>query len=142
MQGNMTLPNRGLPKTSIPPLLTLANSFLSGSFTPGIVAGDSITTIYQNVTSTTSPTNGAGAGYGELTGGAALNMFGQDGFTDADGNQRDVHISFNVSNSPSALWDQKMTGPLEANPVPIPSAILLLGSGLAGLIGLRRKSNS
>jgi len=127
-------------QNAYPTITDIGTAFLSGSFTSGIVAGDFTTTIYQNVTSTTSPANGAGAGYGDLTGGTALGLFALDGFTDANGSNRDIHISFNVSDSPSVLWDQKITGPLEANPVPIPSAILLLGTGLAGLVGLRRKS--
>jgi len=38
-----------------------------------------------------------------------------------------------------ATWDYTLELTVDADPVPIPSAVFLLGSGLVGLIGIRRK---
>jgi len=49
-----------------------------------------------------------------------------------------------LSNFTAFDLDVKPNGSVTAslNPVPIPSAILLLGGGLIGLVGLRRRKNS
>lgn len=114
-----------------------AQPFLSGSFVPGVVAADNNTTVLQAVTGATSPVTGVGSGYGDLTGGNYLGLFGQDSL-----NNRDVHIVFDVKLGAKNGWDQVITGTIDTTPVPVPATLVLLGSSLAGLLGLRRKRNA
>ena len=48
-----------------------------------------------------------------------------------------VHVQNTSSGGSGSGW----VGAVNVNPVPIPGAVWLFGSGLAGLIGLRRKLN-
>jgi hypothetical protein len=38
-----------------------------------------------------------------------------------------------------SIWKEGSSSPFGANPVPVPAAVWLLGSGLIGLVGLRRR---
>ena len=64
-------------------------------------------------------------GQGNFTGPWKLHTAGQ--FIDFVGNQRDGHWAFDILNVN------------EAHTVPIPAAAWLLGSGLIGLVGLRKR---
>lgn len=107
-----------------------AKSFLSGNFVPGIAPADPNTTVLQVVTSASSPATGVGSGYGVITGGDYSSYFGGD-----------IFVDFAVKNGAKNGWSQVITGNIYPTPVPVPGTLLLLGSGLAGLFGMRRKNN-
>jgi hypothetical protein len=139
---------------------TGAVSFLSGTFSPGVQSpepaggpGGAYTTVRQDVTLATSPTTGAGTGYADLTGGNYMSMFDGNGMVDGYGVHHDLFFQFDLypavdnpltAGDETALWSQSLNDPVRGNVVPEPTSLLLLGSGLMGLLGVgfRKKKKS
>ncbi|MBN9617326.1 MAG: hypothetical protein BGO25_13310 [Acidobacteriales bacterium 59-55] len=95
-----------------------------------LAAGDYTVSIQDYANFANGPTLGDGFSGGALTGGT---------FIDFDGHNRDSHWAFDVLGVESA---GNPTQP-PTSPVPEPSSIALLGTGLAGLVtGVRRRMSA
>jgi hypothetical protein len=92
----------------------------------GLDAGDYTVSIQDYANFANGPTLGDGFDNGALTGGT---------FLDATGANRDSHWAFDVMGVESA-------GTPPTSPVPEPSSIALLGTGLAGLVTAVRRRMS
>lgn len=121
-----------------------AQKFFSGDFAPGILPGDNVTTLVQNVDAATAPANGSGTGYGDITPGSGLyaSLFNSDAFN-PDGTPRDLLFDFFVTPTnpagPAAAFDQRITDPVAGVAVvPEPATVLLFTGGLFGA-AFRRK---
>ncbi|MCA9395047.1 MAG: PEP-CTERM sorting domain-containing protein [Candidatus Omnitrophica bacterium] len=124
-----------------------AQNFFSGNFAPGILPGDGVTTVVQNVDAATAPASGSGTGYGDITPGSGLyaSLFDSNGYN-PDGTPRDLLFDFFVTptdpSGPAAAFDQRITDPVTGVAVvPEPATVLLLSGGLFGA-AFRRKRNA
>jgi hypothetical protein len=95
----------------------------------GLTAGDYTVSIQDYANFANGPTLGDGFNGGALTGGT---------YIDATGHNRDSHWAFDVLGVESA---SNPTQP-PTSPVPEPSSIALLGTGLAGLVTAVRRRMS
>lgn len=112
--------------------------FLSGNFTPGIIGGDFSTTVQQIFSPGSG--QGSGEGYAVITGGSAMSLLKSGMILDNNGVGRDLNFNFDVSVQQAAPgWFAKIDDPVNANAVPEPMSMLLFGTGLFGLVGLRKK---
>lgn len=104
---------------------------------PGVWSGflglPATTLLYEEF----NPLTGSGysLGFANIIGGTAANQFETDVF----GCGLDVRIEFGQFGNPTDGWALSAQDPIQFSIIPEPASITLLGLGIAGLIGYRRK---
>ncbi len=132
------------------PTVTDGDPFLRLKLVPGIKYGNGSTlddhiTFDENLDSTTSPFTGDGAFYLDVIGGSHASLFDSNSFcvTDDSGNTvcRDLFGQFDTESPGSYGWLANSEDPIrgKTNAIPEPGSIMLLGSGLLGLLKFRRR---
>jgi hypothetical protein len=127
------------------PTITGGPVYLSGVFSPGVIAGDTTTTFLSLFNNGTL--NGGSGGYLDFTGGTALNTFNTNGQQDPNGNFHDAHldVTFFAATGAAATagWTVQSSAQITGAAVPEPNSIALLGLGMlaAGWAYRRRQSN-
>jgi hypothetical protein len=116
--------------------------YLSGVFSPGVLAGDFTHTYLSNFNNNTFAGNGQG--FLDLNGGSAFNTFNTDSLADANGNFHDLFMTVtfdDVNGAASKLgWTVTNAGQVKAAaPEPGSLVLLVLGGFVAGWAFYRRK---
>lgn len=130
-------------RTAIDQFTGVTNGTLlfAGNFSPGILpSSKNNPTVVQDVTSTQSPANGKGAGYGDIDptlGGTAADIFDSNTVFDPANilaSTHDLFFQFTVGlYNGTQGWSQDINDPAAGAAVPEPGTIVLLGLGMFGL---------
>jgi hypothetical protein len=119
------------------PTATSGELFLRLMLSPGVIYGDTDHTFTSSYN--TGSFNATGLGYMDVIGGSYAYWFDSNSAIDPNGGVHDFEFSTNVSaTAPLYSWSVRGSAPL-TGAVPAPGALLLLGSGLVTLVGLRRR---
>jgi hypothetical protein len=111
---------------------------LSANFVPGIVTGDATTTFQSSITALTSPFTGKGTGYASITGGTLASILDSNSYL---GGAADLLFESDVKapTGGSKGWPVTSSDPVSGTSVPEPGTLALLGAGMLGLIGFKRR---
>ena len=128
--------------TAVPSSATLGTKVASINFVPGIDPSNSAATFQADLSALTGFTGGSGTGYGAVVPGSGqlAAPLDSNGFL---AGAADLYFTATLtdlgSKAPLPGYRVGETGPVYGAAVPEPGTLALLGAGMLGLIGLKRR---
>lgn len=116
-----------------------AEMVLKLAFSPGVTASDPSATYLSNFVTTTF--QGAGNAFMDVVDGTWADFFDTDSLGDPNGGMHDMYVDFtgNTTGGVPFGWTLKIEAQINSRAVPVPGTLLLLGAGLLGFSGARRR---